>query len=95
MKLSFKKEKPTDFDTTKRITIKADGKKCGMIYITHERAQIQLAIEKTEKYDDGNPNCKWMNVSFASIQGGEMAGREWVKANWEKLCAKFTLHLLG
>jgi len=95
MKLSFKKENPSDyFCMIKRIAIKANGKECGTIYVSWDSFRVMLSVEKTEKLNDGNPNCKWMNVTFASQQGGESDGRAWVKTNWDALRAEFTLHLL-
>lgn len=98
MKFTFKQEKPTgryrSFNSTTHI-IKLKRKQCGYFFEKFGTIEspIFLAIEKDETHDDGNPNCKWMNIALKKRFEKVEEAKEWLINNTEAINSKYKLHL--
>lgn len=86
MKISFKTNKPTGRYKSfyhDHHQIKVNGFVTGEINSNDFKREfeIRLMVIKNDKYDDGNPNCKWMWITlkykFQSLQ----ECKDFIKAN--------------
>jgi len=98
MKFTFKTEKPTgryrSFEATMYL-IKFKKKRCGFMFEQYsDPIKINLSVEKTLNIDDGNPNCKWMNVSFKKEFKNIDDAKKWLNENIELIMKKFTLYFI-
>lgn len=92
MKFTFKIVKINDWYSYTEIKLKR--KVCGTIYMTKDfnDHRIGLKIEKNEKYNDNNPNCKWMNILIKKGFQTETEAREWLQMNIEGIMKNYILH---
>lgn len=76
------------------VYIKLKKKVCGAISGKYGSYEFMMRVIKNDKYDDGNPNCNWMNVApivnkFTNID----EAKEWINANVENWLKENNLEL--
>ena len=93
MKFTFKIVKVSPWTPT-FTDIKIKKRRCGIILqeSSGNKCKIQMMVEKNEKYDDKNPNCKWMNIVIKRDLENEEAARTWLQENIENIMKKYPLH---
>ena len=74
--------------------IKLKKKTCGRICGRHGSYGFMMMIIKNDKFDDGNPNCKWMNFSIAPEKFNDVqSAKDWINANVENWLKENNLEL--
>lgn len=76
--------------------IKFKKKWCGSFDTTFSGQidKIRFMIDKDEKFNDSNPNCSWMWISFDVDFKSVDECKEWLNNNIEMLFKKYKIHCL-
>lgn len=49
-------------------------------------------VLENDKYNDGNENCRWMNVALKNTFDKEKDARDFLQKNFDKITNQFTLY---
>ena len=93
MKFTFKKEKRDDWDRCSYCTIKLNKKEVGQIrYNPYGSVEaLRFTIVKNKKYDDGNPNCKWMWITLLKMPATLEEAKTWLNLNIDSILKEYDL----